>query len=182
MQVSVQVEVRCPKKPLSCLYVRQQSKVSGPFDFARQLPLTARAIASLAPRLDLAALVYVAVKGVKVLVIEAAPFRAIGCPAAPTAPAPTPVTAAAASATATSSAAAAAAASLRSRSRLWSIFLSLGAFAHVSNSPFIFCMCSRRAMRRGYPHGHNSRCEPRQWLLLHLLPVPASSAAQNQRA
>lgn len=57
--------------------IRQQSQMAGAFDFARQFALAARAIAGLAPRLNLAALVDITGEHVDVFIIEAAALGAI---------------------------------------------------------------------------------------------------------
>ena len=57
-------------------------------DFTRQFALTTRAVAGLASRFDFAALVDIAREHIKVFVVEATAFWAIGGSAAPTASAP----------------------------------------------------------------------------------------------
>ena len=58
--------------------------MTGALDFTSQFTLAARAVASLPPRLDLAALVDIAREHIQIFVIEASAFRAIsGFPTAP---------------------------------------------------------------------------------------------------
>jgi len=62
--------------------------MAGALDFTRQFSLAARAVASLAPRFDLAAFVDVAGEHIKVFVIEASSFGTMRGSAAATAPTP----------------------------------------------------------------------------------------------